>query len=133
MALVLIVDDDPAIRGMLEELLSDEGYQTLAAADGQSAVDLAQEYHPDLILMDLMLPAMDGATATRILKSEADTNWIRIIAMSAGANLRLQADTLPADGVLGKPFDLDALLADVAIQVRQATAARPTDTTSPSA
>jgi CheY-like chemotaxis protein len=126
-ALVLIVDDDPAIRSMLDELLSDEGYETLMAADGLSGIEIARERRPDLILMDLMLPGLDGAAATRLLKADPDTNWIHVIAMSAGTNLRLQADTLPADSVLGKPFDLDALLADVAIQTRQAEESRRTD------
>lgn len=130
MALILIVDDDPAIRGMLDELLIDEGYDTIVAADGLTALDLAREREPDVILMDLMLPGLDGASATRQLKADEATNWMRIIAMSAGANLRLQADTLPADSVLGKPFDLDTLLADVAIHVRQAATLRPTATRS---
>ncbi|HEU4793696.1 MAG TPA: response regulator [Nitrolancea sp.] len=118
MAQVLIVDDDPAIREMLDELLRDEGYDTLRAADGRSAVEIARSSHPSLILMDLMLPVLDGAAAIRLLKNAPHTQQIRIIAMSAGANLRLHADHLPADSVLGKPFDLDALLADVAIQTQ---------------
>lgn len=117
---VLIVDDDPAIRNMLDELLKDEGYSTLLASDGQSAVERARTGKPHVILMDLMLPVLDGASAIRMLKSDPDTRCIRIIAMSAGANLRLHADHLPADGVLGKPFDLDTLLAHVAINSRQA-------------
>lgn len=116
---VLIVDDDPAIRNMLDELLRDEGYDTLLAADGRAAITVARDANPALILMDLMLPILDGAEAVRILKRDPSTSWIRIIAMSAGANLRMHADTLPADGVLSKPFDLDALLADVRIQLRQ--------------
>lgn len=122
---VLIVDDDPAIRGMLVELLSDEGYETLVAGDGHAAIEIAKNQTPDVILMDLMLPVMDGASATRIIKTNPTTSSIRVIAMSAGANLRLLADNLPADGVVGKPFDLDALLADVAIQLRHSTAPEP--------
>ncbi len=122
---VLIVDDDPAIRSMLVELLTDEGYDTLVAGDGRTAVEIAGNDGPDVILMDLMLPVLDGASATRLIKSNPDTDWIRIIAMSAGANLRLQADDLPADGVVSKPFDLDALLADVSIQLREAAALSP--------
>lgn len=118
MVRVLIVDDDPAIRSMLNELLLEEGYCTLVAADGQAAVESAQAEQPDIILMDLMLPVLDGAAAIRILKSDPRTRDIRIIAMSAGANLRLHANHLPADGVLGKPFDLDTLLAQVAINTR---------------
>lgn len=117
---ILIVDDDPAIRNLLVELLTDEGYQTLEAVNGLEAVALAQGAVPDLILMDLMLPVLDGAVATQTLKGAAETGGIPIIAMSAGANLRLHADTLPADGVLAKPFDLDELLAEIAIQLRRA-------------
>jgi two-component system, cell cycle response regulator DivK len=118
-ARVLIVDDDPAILSMLDELLQDEEYDTLLAADGQSAVEIAREQLPDLILMDLMLPVLDGATAIRILKENPQTRDIRIIAMSAGANLRLHVDQLPADSVIGKPFDLNTLLAGVALHVSQ--------------
>lgn len=119
MARILIVDDDPSIRNMLDELLQDEGYATLLASDGQSAVEQARNQRPNVILMDLMMPVLDGASAIRILKSDPRTQGIHIIAMSAGANLRLHADHLPADSVFGKPFDLDALLADVAIHLRQ--------------
>ncbi len=118
-ARVLVVDDDPAIRSMLVELLTDEGYETLVAGDGRTAVEVAKNRHPDVILMDLMMPVLDGASATRLIKSNPDTEHVRIIAMSAGANLRLQVTDLPADGVVSKPFDLDALLADVSIQLRQ--------------
>ncbi len=115
MARVLIVDDDPAILNMLDELLQDESYETLLATDGDAAVTIARERMPDLILMDLMLPIMDGATAIRRLKQDPDTSSIHIIAMSAGANLRMHADQLPADSVIGKPFDLNTLLAGVAL------------------
>lgn len=117
LARILIVDDDPAILNMLDELLRDESYDTILATDGQSALDLARSERPDLILMDLMLPIMDGPTAIRELKSDPGTQSIHIIAMSAGANLRMHADHLPADSVLGKPFDLNTLLAGVAMQV----------------
>lgn len=117
MARVLIVDDDPAILNMLDELLQDESYETLLATDGSEALHIAQEQKPDLILMDLMLPVLDGAEAIRRLKRDPDTSGIHIIAMSAGANLRMHADQLPADSVIGKPFDLNTLLAGVALHV----------------
>ncbi|HVB65548.1 MAG TPA: response regulator [Nitrolancea sp.] len=119
MSSVLIVDDDPAIRGMLVELLSDEGYDTFIAGDGHTAVEMATIHSPDVILMDLMLPIMDGASATRLIKANPKTAYIRVIAMSAGSNLRRLLDDIPADGVVSKPFDLDALLADVVIQLRR--------------
>jgi CheY-like chemotaxis protein len=117
LARVLIVDDDPAILNMLDELLRDESYDTLLAADGESAVLIAKSEQPDLILMDLMLPVKDGPTAIRELKRDPSTKSIHIIAMSAGANLRLHAEHLPADSVIGKPFDLNTLLAGVAMHV----------------
>ncbi|HUZ02224.1 MAG TPA: response regulator [Thermomicrobiaceae bacterium] len=120
MARVLIVDDDPSIRALLDELLRDEGHVTVLAGDGKRAVERARETHPDVILMDLMLPVLDGASAIRVLKSDPFTRDIPIIAMSAGANLRLHAEHLPADGVLGKPFDLDTVLAHVTINSRLA-------------
>ena len=117
MARVLIVDDDPAILHMLDELLQDELYETLLASDGSEAVSIARAEKPDLILMDLMLPVLDGASAIRKLKKDPQTRSIHIIAMSAGANLRMHADQLPADSVIGKPFDLNTLLAGVALHV----------------
>lgn len=117
MARVLIVDDDPAILNMLDELLQDELYETLLATDGKEALTIARQERPDLILMDLMLPVMDGAEAIRRLKKDPETQTIHIIAMSAGANLRMHADQLPADSVIGKPFDLNTLLAGVALHV----------------
>ncbi len=70
MTRVLIVDDDPAIRNLLEEILVDEGYEVLLAADGRTGVEIARSEQPGLILMDLMLPVLDGAAATRELKSD---------------------------------------------------------------
>lgn len=67
MARILIVEDDPAIRSLLVDTLEEVGHEMLVAADGQTGVALARDAHPDLVLMDLRLPVLDGATATRIL------------------------------------------------------------------
>ncbi len=115
---ILVVDDDPVIQSLMVEFLSDEGFDIVAAADGHSGVELARQQHPDLILMDLMLPVMDGMCATRTLKGDPDTRSIPIIAVSAGTNLRIHAEQLPADSVVGKPFDLDTLLAAVTVQLQ---------------
>jgi CheY-like chemotaxis protein len=71
--------------------------------------------------MDLMLPVVDGMAATRELKQDPKTRAIPIIAVSAGTNLRLHVERLPADGVVGKPFDLDTLLAAVTVQLQSGT------------
>lgn len=123
---ILVVEDDPVIQSLMVEFLSDEGFDIVSAGDGQSGVDLARNAHPDLILMDLMLPVMDGMCATRTLKRDPETREIPIIAVSAGTNLRIHAEHLPADSVVGKPFDLDTLLAAVTVQL-QAGALAPLD------
>jgi len=115
---ILVVEDDPVIQSLVVEFLGDEGFDVLAASDGRSGVELAQMERPDLVLMDLMLPVLDGMAATRELKSDARTRSIPIIAVSAGTNLRIHAEQLPADGVVGKPFDLDTLLAAVTVQLQ---------------
>jgi CheY-like chemotaxis protein len=121
MARVLIVDDDPTIRHLLDDVLRiDEGDETFHAADGQRAVEIARDEQPQVILMDLTLPVLSGEDAIRMLKDDSRTRGIRIIAMSAGVNLRRHADELLADGLLGKPFDLDTLAANVALQMRHA-------------
>jgi CheY-like chemotaxis protein len=118
MARILIVDDDLGIRALLAEILGTEGYEILQAANGAQAVELARAEQPDLILMDLMMPVLDGAEAMAILKRDPRTRDIRIIAMSAGRNLHHQVDDLLADSFLAKPFELDTLLADVALHLR---------------
>lgn len=119
---ILLVEDDPAIRRLLLELLTEEGYDVHTAGNGQAGVSAARTNRPDLILMDLMLPEMDGMAATRQLKSDPTTRGIPIIAISAGTNLRIHADDLPADGVVAKPFDLDTLLAAITVQLRRRAA-----------
>ena len=82
MVRVLIVEDEPVIRELLDDFLSDEGFDTIHAADGLRGVELAHHEHPDLVLMDLMLPGLDGFAATRALKNSPDTAAIPIVAMS---------------------------------------------------
>jgi CheY-like chemotaxis protein len=115
MGRILIVDDDPAICEVLTEVLGDAGHYPATATDGQAALERVRASAPDLILMDLMLPTLDGVEATRRLKQDPATRHIPIIAMSAGRHLESMADELPANDVLAKPFDIDVLLAAVAL------------------
>lgn len=118
MAKILIVDDDTTIREMLDTVLTDEGYATIQAGNGRDGVEMAQRLHPELILMDIMMPIVDGATAIGQLRENPSTRSIRVIAMSAGSTLLQRVDQLKADGVLAKPFDLDELLANIEFQLR---------------
>jgi CheY-like chemotaxis protein len=124
---ILVVEDDPAFREVIIEVLTDAGYAVLQAVDGQAALAVARTEQPDIILMDLMMPKLDGVVATCLLKSDPRTQRSRIIAMSAGSNLRYFVEHLPADSLLSKPFDLDTLLADIALQARQLATAENGD------
>ena len=111
---ILIVDDEPAVADLIEAVLVGEGYTVAIARDGAQGLLLARDWSPDLILMDVMLPGVDGGTAIRRLKSDPETADIPIVAMSAGRTIRRQSDELTdADAALAKPFDIDALLAQV--------------------
>jgi CheY-like chemotaxis protein len=110
-ATLLIVEDEPAIRNLLDDFFTGEGFNTLLAATGLSAVTLACATRPDLILMDMMLPGMDGVAATRTLRTNPDTRSIPIVAMSASTSvLTRDRALLPVDDRIAKPFDLDELL-----------------------
>jgi DNA-binding response OmpR family regulator len=111
---ILVVDDEQAVADLIEVVLVGEGYTVAIARDGAQGLLLARDWNPDLILMDVMLPGVDGGTAIRRLKSDPETSGIPIVAMSAGRTIRIQSEELnDADAVLSKPFDIDALLAQV--------------------
>ncbi|MFL5758432.1 MAG: response regulator transcription factor [Thermomicrobiales bacterium] len=111
---ILVVDDEQAVADLIEVVLVGEGYTVAIARDGAQGLLLARDWNPDLILMDVMLPGVDGGTAIRRLKNDPETTGIPIVAMSAGRTIRSQSEELnDADAVLSKPFDIDALLAQV--------------------
>ncbi len=85
MAKILLVEDNEMNRDMLSRRLERKGYQIVIAVDGQQGVNLARSERPDLILMDMSLPIIDGWEATRQLKSADDTKGIPIIALTAHA------------------------------------------------
>ena len=115
---VLVVDDDALIRETLATALSDEGYSVRVAADGQAALETLDEWLPDLIVLDLMMPVMDGHAfrdAQRALGNAAD---IPVIVLSAAHNIQARASNLDAAAVFPKPFDLSTLLDAIERTVR---------------
>jgi two-component system response regulator (stage 0 sporulation protein F) len=116
---VLVVDDDRGIRLLLSEILTDEGYEVLEAADGAEGVTMVKVASPDLVIMDLRMPVMTGVEAIRQLKEDPTTSQVPILAMSAGTVLRQEAAQLPVSGLIDKPFDIDALIARVALHLNQ--------------
>ena len=115
MAKILIVEDVEYNRDLLVQLLEEE-YEVLTAADGAAGIEAAARERPDLILMDLSLPGVDGWEATRRLKARRETGSIPVIALTAHA---MQGDEERAracgcDDYLTKPIDEDALFAKLA-------------------
>ena len=113
--LILLVEDFDDAREMYREFLEFSGFRVVTARDGREALDHAREADPDLILMDLSLPGLDGWEATRILKSDAATSHLTIVALSAHA-LAADGDRARAagcDGFIAKP----CLPADLLTQI----------------
>ncbi len=112
-ATVLVVDDDPSIINLIELALEDEGYQVLTAVNG-AALQVARDLHPDLILLDIMMPGMDGVEVSNRLRADTVTADIPIIAMSAHSRLQATAGVMQADDRLAKPFRIEDLYGVVA-------------------
>jgi CheY-like chemotaxis protein len=114
---VLVVDDIAANRMPLVDLLVPLGFDVFMADNGERGVELAQSLHPDLILMDAVMPVMDGLEATRRLRAMPRTQGVPIIVVSAGATAEDQRNGLEAgaDVFLAKPLDMHGLLAEIGI------------------
>ena len=125
MAYILIVEDEVFLNDMIAIVLGQAGHTLLRALDGKAAVGLARDELPELVIMDLRLPTMDGGDAIRLLKTDPATRNIPIIAVSGSANLRAEASDLPVDAVISKPFDLDELVAEVTVQLQRSALTRP--------
>ncbi len=109
---VLVVDDEPQVVWMLQFSLEAEGYQTYAARDGQAALDEVREHHPRLMLLDIMMPVMDGWAVLEQLQELPEEDRPRVIVVSARTSLRdkAKAAELGADAFVTKPFNVDDLL-----------------------
>ncbi len=114
-AAVLVVDDQPDAREMLAEYLSFCGFTVQQAADGIEAIDAAVRVHPAVILMDLMMPRLDGWQATRRLKADERTKNIPVIAVSALADEQQRARQAGCDEFIPKPVDLESLVGFVRV------------------
>lgn len=108
---VLIAEDQPSNLRLMRHVLRGAGYVTLEAKDGVEAIELAREHGPDLILMDLRMPRLDGIEATDILRADPATQHIPIVAVTAQAMTSDREKALAAGCVLhiAKPFDIREL------------------------
>lgn len=105
-ARVLVVDDSATIRAVLGKMLMQDGYEVLKAADGESAIEMAQSQLPDLIFLDIVLPGMSGFAVLRALRREGATRTTPIIMMSGNqqATEQFYVQRFGADGFVKKPF-----------------------------
>jgi two-component system alkaline phosphatase synthesis response regulator PhoP len=108
---ILIVDDEPTVRAVARRML-DKQFVVIEASDGEEAISIARFQKPDLILMDVMMPRMDGNTACSILKSDEVTKLIPVVMLS-GVTYELNkklAAVIGADAYITKPFSSQDLL-----------------------
>lgn len=112
MALILIVEDNDMNLDMLSRRLKRKGYEIVAARDGREGVEQARRMRPDLILMDMSLPVMDGWDATRAVKADPETAGIPVVALTAHAMASDKQKALDAgcDDFYTKPIELPGLL-----------------------
>jgi CheY-like chemotaxis protein len=109
---ILVADDDPDILSIVSMSLETQGYTVHKATNGREAVDLAREHHPDLILMDMMMPVVSGYEAIGELKADPATSDITIVGLSAKAMATdmERATDVGIDGYITKPFRITQVL-----------------------
>lgn len=117
-ATILVVDDEPAIRDVLVYNLTKARFRALAAADGDQALELARRERPDLVILDLMLPGVDGLEVCRALRQEGDVPIIMLTALDAEVD-RVVGLELGADDYVVKPFSMRELMARVKAVLRR--------------
>jgi len=116
---VLVVDDEPMLRNLLSRLLRMEGYDVIEAADGEAALDLVQQRRPDLVLLDVMLPARDGLDVLGDLRKTTEVPVILVSALGEEAD-RVLGLKMGADDYVVKPFSAAELSARIESVLRRA-------------
>ncbi|MFF4234285.1 response regulator transcription factor [Actinomadura geliboluensis] len=119
-ARILVVDDEPAVRESLSSSLEFEGYRVAGAADGVTALDQVQRDTPDLVVLDVLMPRMDGLTTCRRLRALGATMPVLMLTARDMVGDRVTGLDAGADDYLAKPFELDELLARVRALLRRA-------------
>lgn len=110
---VLVVDDDPTILEVFDLLLSDAGYDVELAENGRSALTIVERSRPDLIMLDLMMPVMNGWDVMHTLRTQPESRSIPVIILSADQNVESKANELQAEDYCSKPFDVDDVMSKV--------------------
>ena len=116
--LILVVDDEPRVARLARDYLEKNGFRVLTAADGQSALTTARREKPDLVILDLMLPVIDGREVCRILRRESDVPIVMLTALSEEID-QVAGLEIGADDYITKPFSVRALVARVRALLRR--------------
>jgi two-component system response regulator MprA len=120
---ILVVDDEPAVRDALDRALRAEGYRVSTAGDGRAALDRMAEDRPDVVVLDVLMPVMDGLEACRALRAAGDRTPILVLTARDSVADRVEGLDAGADDYLVKPFALDELLARIRALLRRSTPA----------
>ena len=118
-ARILIVEDDDNIRDLVDLVLSGAGYEVVSAPDGQAALQAIGQARPDLVLLDMRMPVMDGWEFARQYRAQPAPH-APIVVLTAARDAAERAAEIHANGYLGKPFDVDDLLTLVSHHTQQA-------------
>ncbi|HUF39313.1 MAG TPA: response regulator transcription factor [Anaerolineales bacterium] len=117
-ALILVVDDEPKVARLARDYLEKDGFRVLTAADGRTALAIARREKPDLVILDLMLPEIDGREVCRILRRESDVPIIMLTALSEEID-QVTGLEIGADDYITKPFSIRTLVARVRALLRR--------------
>jgi CheY-like chemotaxis protein len=115
---VLVVDDDPAIRGLVADALRGEGYAVDLAAHGREALDAMRAQKPATVILDLMMPVMDGFSFMEACHKEELCRDVPIVVISAAQDALRQLSDVPVHACIQKPFDLENLVRTVGLYAR---------------
>jgi two-component system response regulator MprA len=124
-ARILVVDDEPAVRESLTSSLTFEGYDVAEASDGVEALERVAEAEPDLVVLDVLMPRMDGLTTCRRLRAGGSTLPVLMLTARDMVGDRVTGLDAGADDYLVKPFELDELLARIRALLRRSTRTSP--------
>ncbi|NNC39371.1 MAG: response regulator [Acidimicrobiia bacterium] len=120
---VLVIEDAPATQRLIEMTLMLEGWDVLVTSSGESGLEVAESDAPDLVVLDIALPKMDGWQVLKTLRADSATASIPVIVVTAHdtAGSRTPTHSSTADGFLGKPFDVEALRRLAKLEFRKAS------------
>ncbi|HXA62139.1 MAG TPA: response regulator transcription factor [Streptosporangiaceae bacterium] len=124
-ARILVVDDEPAVRESLVSSLTFEGYETVEASDGVEALEQVEKDKPDLVVLDVLMPRLDGLTACRRLRTSGSNVPVLMLTARDMVGDRVSGLDAGADDYLVKPFELDELLARIRALLRRSTLSSP--------